>query len=73
MYAHDEQTTEEQYLAYRIEHFRKTWKPKDCERDFEREFYYLLETVRRVAQAPLIKQMSAALTLAPPAPIFIEK
>lgn len=61
----EEQAKDEQILAHRIEHFRKTWHPDDPYRgqDFETELYYLLETVRRVAQQPLLRQMAAAMAL----------
>lgn len=70
----DDQAKDEQALARSLEGFRKSWSPKDPydARHFEQELYYLIATVQRVAQQPLVRQMSAALALVPPSPIFIE-
>lgn len=75
----EEQAKNEQHLARSIENFRRNWgnviletDGADHARDFEIEFYYLLEQVRRVAQEPLVRHMSMALSLAPSTPIFVE-
>lgn len=72
----NEQLNDERILAQQLEYFRHRWSPiRDHReaRDFECELYQLIQCIYRVAQQPLVKQMSAALASMPPGPIFFEK
>lgn len=68
----DYQELDEKYLGAQLASFRMKWKPEDRhqEREFEVELYAMISLAQRVAREPLVKHMSAALALVPPAPIF---
>jgi uncharacterized protein (DUF2267 family) len=66
---------EENVLGGTIRQFIRRWSPRDHEIrcDFEAELHMLIRRIYQDAQAPLVKQMSAALALAPMPPIIIRK
>lgn len=70
----DQSARDERVLAQRVEHFIRTWRPTDKyrSREFEQEVHELVYSTIRMAQEPLVKQMSAAMQLVP-SPFLIQK
>jgi hypothetical protein len=66
---------ERQILAERTQRFLEYWQPRDKydQRDFERDFYYLVHEIYREAQKPLIEQMTKAFAATPMMPTIVPK
>lgn len=68
-----QQLREEIDLHRRLEWFFETYAPVEPEKRhrFNADFSMLVRQIYQDAQAPLIKQMSAALALVPPLPLTL--
>lgn len=69
-----DQERQEGTLAQTVEHFSRRWRPSDVRegREFEMELNYLVISLMRIAQQPLIRHMADAMALVPIALFFPE-